>query len=126
MARTNVADVLDGIDTVLADAKVNAWIGEANADVTDWLGDQGLTAARLEIIERRLARYYVTIHDPRIRSGSIDDSSEVYQRDPQVSEYLDMAIAADPTGILRGKLLDQEKSVPMLFRSGVYDPGLGG
>lgn len=126
MARASLGDVKDGIDTVLSDTQVNAWLAEANADVTAWFASEGLSSERLEVIERRLARYYVTIHDPRIRSGSIGGSSEVYQRDPQVSEYLDMAIAADPTGILRGKLLAPEDSVPVRVRAGVYDPGLGG
>lgn len=118
MARNNRSNVKDIIDTDLTDSQIDAFLSDANTWVTDFLGSEGLSTGRLTIIEKYLTAHYITLRDPRVRRGAIDDVDETYQRDPQVTEYLMQAIAEDPTGIVRSKLLDQENQVALRWRTG--------
>lgn len=122
MARTTRADVLDIIDTSLTDGQVDAFLSDANTWVTDFLGGEGLSSGRLTIIEKYLTAHYITLRDPRLRDQTQDDIRETYQRDTQVTEYLRAAIANDPTGIVRGRFLDQEGTANVKYRVGLYDP----
>lgn len=123
MARTDLDSVKDAIETDLTDTQVNAFISDANTWVTDFLGDEGLSTARLTLIEKYLACHYVTLRDPRLRSGEVERVRETYQRDTQVTEYLRQAIAEDPTGIVRAKILNQEEAANVSFRHGGYAEG---
>lgn len=122
MARTNISDVLDVIETSLSQEQVSAFIDDANLWVTDFLGGEGLSSGRLEKIEKYLACHYITLRDPRLRQAALDDVRETYQRDTQVTEYLRQAVAEDPTGIVKSTLLDQEESARLRWKVGVYDP----
>ena len=122
MARTSYAEVVKRIDTSLTQPQVEAFIEDANAWVTDFLTGEGISAARLTKIELYLAQHYVTLRDPRLRQQRVEDVQETYQRDTQVTEYLRQAIAEDPTGIVKSKLLNQEEAAVVTYRVGLYDP----
>lgn len=122
MARTSYEEVTKRIETSLTQVKVQALIDDANAWVTDFLTGEGVSSSRLTKIELYLACHYVTLQDPRLRQQQVDDVRETYQRDTQVTEYLRQAIAEDPTGIIKAKLLNQEESAVVNFRVGLYDP----
>lgn len=120
MARTTYAAVAAIIDTDLTQAQVEAFIDDANAWVTDFLVGEGLSASRLTVIEKYLSAHYVTLRDPRLRRSAVEDVDETYQRDTQVTEYLRQAIAEDPTGIVKGRLLDQEDTTVVSWKTGRY------
>lgn len=124
MARTNEPDVRAIIDTVLTGPQVDAFIDDANLWVTDFLaGQDGITDARLEQVEKYLAAHFITVRDPRMTEKDADDVRERYQRGKgHVTEYLRLAAAADPTGTVRGRLVNQEGAPVVRFRAGTYDP----
>lgn len=122
MARTTREEVEARIDTDLDDVAVSALIDDASAWVTDFLSGEGLSSSRLTQIEIYLACHYITLKDPRLRQQAADDVRETYQRDTQVTEYLRQAIAEDPSGIVKARLLDQENTPTVAWRKGVFDP----
>lgn len=122
MARVTQSEVTARIETSLSTTQLQAFIEDANVWVTDFLGGEGLSTGRLKRIELYLACHYVTLRDPRLRRQAVEDVDETYQRDTQVTEYLRQAIAEDPTGIVKGKLLEQEETATVKWRKGVYDP----
>lgn len=122
MARTSYEAVTQRIETSLEQEIVEDFIDDASAWVTDFLSGEGVSSARLEKIEHYLACHYVTLRDPRLRQQQEDDVRETYQRDTQVTEYLRQAVAEDPTGIVKAKLLNQEEAAVVNFRVGLYDP----
>lgn len=105
MARVTEAEVTAIIDTDLTSAQVQAFIDDASGWIDDNLADAGLFDATLKRIEKYLAAHFITLRDPRIRSGTIGDVSETYQRDTQVTEYLKAAAGMDPTGIIGDRLM---------------------
>lgn len=123
MPRTTLAAVQDTIETDLTDDQINAFIADANVWVTDFLGGEGLSTARLTLIEKYLACHYVTRRDPRLRSAEVERVRETYVRDTQVDPYLQAAIAEDPTGIVRAKFLNQEEAANVSFRHGGFASG---
>ena len=122
MARVTHAEVTARIETSLGTTQVEAFIDDANLWVTDFLSGEGLSTGRLKRIELYLACHYVTLRDPRLRRQAVEDVAETYQRDTAVTEYLRQAIAEDPTGIVKGRLLDQDETPTVKWRKGVYDP----
>lgn len=116
MARTTEAAVTLAIDTTLTTPQIEAFIDDASAVVDDIAAaDTTITTAKLTLIEKYLACHFVTLRDPRIRSGEFGDTSETYQRDTKVTEYLKAAMGLDPTGIIRGQFMDAK---PFKFRAG--------
>lgn len=120
--RTDAEKVKDVLATSLEDTQIEAFISDANVWVTEELGNAGLTTGRLEIIERYLACALVRIRDLGLKSSAIENVSEAYQVDPQVTDYLIRAASFDPTGKIRQNFLvtaaDAAKVKPVLFQAG--------
>jgi hypothetical protein len=101
MARTTEAAVRLAIDTDLTSDQVLAFIDDASTFVDDIASaDTTISSAKLTLIEKYLAAHFVTLRDPRLKASKIGDTSDTFQRDDEVSEYLKAAIALDPTGTI--------------------------
>ena len=109
--RTDSSSVLLRIDTILTTAQVEAFIADASGWVDDNLSSETeITATTLERIELYLACHLITLRDPRLKQAALDDVNETYQRDAEVTEYLKMAIALDPTGKLAEAFVNTSES----------------
>lgn len=104
--RTSETAVREILDTSLTTQQVLAFITDANVWVTEEIASwAGITASRLEIIERYLACALIRIKDAGLASGTIGDIAETYQVDPQVTDYLLRAASFDPSGAIRTNFL---------------------
>lgn len=99
--RTTETAVKAVISTQLTEPQINAFVVDASFWVDEELASQGLSAGRLEMIERYLACALIRLRDLGLKSAKYDDISEQYQVDPQVTDYLLRAAAFDPTGTVR-------------------------
>ena len=109
MARTTESAVALAIDTDLSSAQITAFIDDASAFVDIIAAaDSTIAAARLALIEKYLACHFVTLRDPRVKAALIADTSDTYQRDGEVTEYLKAAIALDPTHTIRDAFDDDK------------------
>jgi len=118
--RTAEAAVRLILDTDATSPQVLAFINSASLWIDTHLEGacSKLSTALLTEIETYLSAYFVTLRDPRLTSGRLDDVQEAYQRDKTISEYLSTAIALDPCGILEEEFLDQGKRAKVRFRVG--------
>ena len=123
MSRTTETAVTAAIDTSLTSVQVNAFIDDASAWVDQYLASKSLSATILEKIEKYLACHFITLRDPRLRSGKLDDVSETYQRDTVTTEYLKAAAALDPTGTIEDRLISGRHKVSFRVGAG-YDSSL--
>lgn len=110
MARVTTSDVRDIMtDSVASDKDITPHIDVANLMVTEDLGEQGLSDARLLQIEKWLSAHFVTIDVEkgglnRIRTG---EASEGYSAPSRLGKGLEMTrygqqvMMLDTTGILR-------------------------
>jgi hypothetical protein len=105
MARTTDTAVREIIATDLTTPHVKAFIDDASLWVTEELGGEGLTAGRLEIIERYLACALIRLRDLGLKSATLENVKEDYQVDASVTDYLLRAAAMDPTGKVRQAFL---------------------
>ena len=99
--RTSEAAVKAILSTSLTATQVNAFIADASLWVDEELASSGLSASRLELIERYLACSLIRIRDLGLSQAKMDDITEHYQVDPEVSDYLLRAASFDSTGIIR-------------------------
>lgn len=82
MARSNVDDVKDILDTDLSDAQITAFLNVANRLVTAHLTDKGLASTTLQDIEMFLAAHLASHRDMRAERESIaGEYSVTYQGD---------------------------------------------
>lgn len=95
MARTTEAEVKKIIDTEVSD--IQPFIDTANAQVNEYLTNQGLSSTILTEIEKYLSAHYVTLRDPRVNSEDIGDASFDYDR----NAYKEQALSLDSTGKLK-------------------------
>lgn len=118
--RTTEAGVRLVLDTDATSAQVVAFINSASLWIDTHLEGActSLTTALLTEIETYLSAYFVTLRDPRLTSVRLDDVQEAYQRDKTVSEYLRMAVALDPCGILEEEFINQGQKFKVRFRVG--------
>jgi hypothetical protein len=105
MARTTEAAVREIIQTGLTTVQVLAFVNDVNLWVTEELAPAGLSASRLEIIERYLACAMIRIRDLGLKDAQIGDVTETYQTDPEVTDYLLRAASFDSTGKVRRDFL---------------------
>lgn len=104
--RTTEPAVRKILTTKLTTPQVASFIADASLWVDEELVPFGtLTVARLEVIERWLAAALIRAREVGLARGSIEDVSETYQVDPQVTDYLLRAAAMDPTGTVRKHFL---------------------
>src|SRR5512146_1936802 len=104
--RTSETAVRQILDSSLTTQQVLAFITDANVWVTEEIASwAGITASRLEIIERYLACALIRIKDAGLANGTIGDIAETYQVDPQVTDYLLRAASFDPWGAIRTNFL---------------------
>jgi len=78
MARVTSSEVLAIIDTTLTSDDIDPFITAANLVVTDMTADAGYGASLLKEIERWLAAHLAAIRDPRVKSESIEESSQAF------------------------------------------------
>lgn len=127
MARTSVDLVELIIDTDLTEPEIEAFIDDASVWIDSHLDGEcgGLSDSALAVIEKYLAAHLITARDPRLKSKTRGDVSDSYQRDGSMSEYLKMAIALDPCGIIKDSFQPSPNQRSARFRVGAgYDPSL--
>lgn len=102
----------------LLDATILAFIDDAHLVVSEGLDSKGLSAARLEMIERYIAAHYITVLTERggLTSSGVDNATDTYGGPKQASglamtRFGQQAIALDPTGTLKAMASDQSKPV---------------
>ena len=105
MARTTATAVREVLVTTLTDTQITAFINDVDVWVSEELTSAGISDTRLEVIERYLACAMIRIRDLGLASGSIENVSEKYQVDPEVTDYLLRAASFDPTGKVRQTFL---------------------
>lgn len=107
MSRTTETAVREIISTNLTGPQVRAFIEDASLWITEELTaeDPPLSLGRLEIIERYLACALVRIRDLGLKDSTIQDVSETYQADSEVTDYLLRAASFDSTGKVREHFL---------------------
>lgn len=110
MARTTEAKVRDVISTTLTSTQVVQFINDASLWVTEELDDEDLSVDRLEVIERYLACALIRLRDLGLKNASINDVSEQYQVDADVTDYLLRAAGFDPSGTVRQHFLPPDAS----------------
>lgn len=71
MARTTLDAIKDIYDTSLTDSQLMAFMNDANLFVTEELVGLGMSAARLEAIEKYLAAHFASLRDVRTERESI-------------------------------------------------------
>jgi hypothetical protein len=120
MARTNVDDLKNIIDTDLSDPILEAYINSANVFVTGVLDDKGLSDAIMEEIEKWVAAHMIA--STRERMGKEEEAGGArieylgkYGEGLASTPYGQMAIQLDTTGTLssdlQGKKLAWSKAV---------------
>lgn len=103
MSRTTETAVREIIQTNLTGPQVRAFIEDASLWITEELAseDPVPSLGRLEIIERYLACALVRLRDLGLKDSTIQDVSETYQADPEITDYLLRAASFDSTGKVR-------------------------
>lgn len=111
--RTTEAAVRQIVQTALNTPQIEAFIADASLWVDEELSTHSaaLSDARLEAIERWLTAALIRVRDLGITKGSFEDTSEQYQVDPEVTEYLLRAASMDPTGTVRRHFLAAKPTV---------------
>lgn len=105
-SRTTEPVVRQIIETSLTTPQINVFIADASLWVDEELEVLGtLSEARLEAIERWLTAALIRVRDLGLSDASMDDISEKYQVDTEVTDYLLRAAALDPTGTVRRHFL---------------------
>jgi hypothetical protein len=102
MTRISTTDLQKIFDTDLDTDSLESWI-EIASEVVDTVENvsNGLSANRLQQIEKLLAAGYAATQDPRISSASRETGSVNYQRnDEWPNDYIAQAVALDPTGVV--------------------------
>ena len=104
MARTTVADVqlIFQTSVTITDPQIQAFIDDASLWIDNNLVDgcPDLSDADLIVVEKYLAAYFLSARDPRLRSAVFGDVAETYQNNPQINDYLRIAMSLDPCGII--------------------------
>lgn len=120
MARTNETEVRDVLSTSLTSGQITAFIGDANIWVTEELATPypNLSADRLKIIEKYLACAMCRLRDLGLKQASMEDVSESYQVDSEVTDYLLRAAGMDPTGTVKKHFLPEGERRPIKFAIG--------
>lgn len=104
-SRTTATAVREIMQTGLLTPQINAFIADANLWVTEELAPEGLTADRLEVIERYLACALCRLRELGLTSAAVGDVTESYQVDPQITDYMMRAASFDSTGKVRQQFL---------------------
>lgn len=118
MPRTDASAVAATISTSLTELQINAFITDANLWVTEELTSYGMSAERLETIERYLACALIRVRDLGLKSAKMDDIAEQYQVDPDVNDYMLRAAAFDVSGKIRQHFLAPKDRQQIVYRVG--------
>lgn len=117
---TTEVDVRNIIKTDLDSSQIGAFIADASLWVSEELSAIGYSTGRLELIARYLTCALIRIRDLGLKNTTIKETSESYQVDPQVTDYLLRAAAFDTTGKVRAFFIESnaERGKPVLFGIG--------
>ncbi len=115
---TTETDVRNVINTACTSAQVTAFIADASVWVSEELADQNYSTDRKELIARYLTCALIRIRDLGLKSGSIGTTTESYQTDPEVTDYLLRASGFDKSGRIKKAFLDPKNSNTVLFSTG--------
>lgn len=116
--RTDEQSVKAILSTDLSTDDINQFIADASGWVDEELVNEGLSAKRLELIERYLTCSFIRLKDLGLKSAKFDDIAEQYQVDPQVTDYLLRAASFDNSGIVRRWFLAPKDIRVARFRKG--------
>lgn len=105
--RTSEPAVRQIIKTGLTAPEINVFIADASLWVDEELSvvTPALSDARLEVIERWLTAALIRTRDLGLANTTLEDVSEKYQVDSEVTDYLLRAASMDPTGAVRRHFL---------------------
>lgn len=103
--RTTETAIREIIATNLTGPQVMAFAADASLWVSEELIGLGFSDQRLEVIERYLTCALVRIRDLGLKTSTINDVSETYQADSDVTDYLLRAASFDSTGKVRQHFL---------------------
>ena len=106
--RTTEAAIREIFSTALTTPQLLAFATDANLWVTEELGSAGLTAARLELIERYLACHFARTREVAPTDVSVGAVSVTYQTRDTPSDYGQVAARLDPTGKIAATFIPEE------------------
>lgn len=106
-SRTTETAVREIMDTQLGDRQIRAFILDASLWVTEEIvpAEPVQSAERLEIIERYLSCALIRLRELGLKQGTVENVSEQYQVDPEVTDYLLRAASFDASGKVRSQFL---------------------
>lgn len=126
MARTNVADVKNIIETALTDPIIEAYVNSANVFVTGTLDGKGLSDAVMEEIEKWIAAHMIA--STRERMGKEEEAGGArieylgkYGEGLSSTPYGQMAIQLDTSGTLSSDLEVKKTAWSKAVTSFTYD-----
>lgn len=126
MARTNVADVKNIIDTALTDPIIEAYVNSANVFVTSVLDGKGLSDAVMEEIEKWITAHMIA--STRERMGKEEEAGGArieylgkYGEGLSSTPYGQMAIQLDTSGTLSSDLEAKKTAWSVAVTSFTYD-----
>jgi hypothetical protein len=105
MARANIDDVKNILDTNLDDNEIDSFITTANLQVDDTLSNSGLSSEKLTEIEKYLAAHFIVTTRERQASREEVDNARIdyagnYGKYLEMSSYGQQVIMLDTTGKL--------------------------
>lgn len=116
-SKVDVSDVEAIFDTELANAQLQAFVDDAHLFISDVLHDKGLSADRLQQIEKYWAAGLAELRDPRKESAR----GAATQIDYKQSSYFERAIMLDTTGTLRALTKEDRVQFRSTTRAGPLD-----
>jgi hypothetical protein len=113
MARVDVVDVQEILETTLDADVIAAFIDSASAWIDLNLSGTcaGLSEQGLEKIELHLAAHLCTSRDRQLAQARRGDISETYVGAKDHSQYLETAAAFDPCGIVRQQFMGKGRAM---------------
>lgn len=120
MARTTATAIREIMNTKATEPQIVAFITDASLWITEEVATFLPTpsAERLEIIERYLSCALVRLRELGLSQSTVENVTEYYQVDPQVTDYLLRAAAFDPSGKIRRIFLapkPQSAPTPIIY-----------
>jgi len=109
--RTTEVAVRQILSTSLTTEQIVRFIRDASLWVDEELVVFNLSPSRLELIERYLACSLVRLRDLGLKSLKLDDISEQYQVDPDVTDYLKRAASFDSTGSVMKSFMPSKSKI---------------
>lgn len=107
--RPSLMELKDVFDTDpdkggLNDDALRAYLNAAHEVVEDTADstNESIASSKLEKMEKYLAAHFASAQDPRVESYRVADARRKYQRTEDSTDYWQIVVALDPTGMIAG------------------------